>query len=66
MSLVIKKLCAISPAINKKLKKKCKKLSRELINLKFRCLIRKPGMVVAPRKKRRGLDVLGEASEHMD
>jgi len=35
---------------NKKFKKKCKKLSRELINLKFRCLIRKPRMVVAPRK----------------
>ena len=49
---------------NKKLKKKCRKLSRELINLKFRCLIRKPRMVVAPRKKRRGLDVLAEASEH--
>lgn len=47
---------------NKKLKKKCRKLSRELINVKFRCLIRKPRMVVAPRKKRRGLDVLAEAS----
>jgi len=51
---------------NKKLKKKCRKLSRELINLKFRCLIRKPRMVVAVRKKKRGLDVLAEASEHMD
>jgi len=51
---------------NKKLKKKCKKLSRALINLKFRCLIRKPRMVVAPKKKKRGLDVLAEASEHMD
>jgi len=51
---------------NKKLKKKCRKLSRELINLKFRCLIRKPRMMVAPRKRKRGLDVLVEASEHMD
>lgn len=51
---------------NKKLKKRCRKLSRELINLKFRCLIRKPRMVVAPRKKRRGLDVLAEASEYID
>jgi len=51
---------------NKKLKKKCRKLSRELINLKFRCLIRKLRMVVAPIKKRRGLDVLAKASEHMD
>ena len=46
--------------------KKFRKLSRELINLKFRCLIRKPRMVVAPRKKRRGLDVLAEASEYID
>lgn len=51
---------------NKKLKKKCIKLSRALINLKFRCLIRKPRMVVAPKKNKRGLNVLEEASEHMD
>lgn len=51
---------------NMKLKKKCRKLSRELIILKFRCLMRKPKMVVVPRKMRRGLDVLTEASEHMD
>lgn len=51
---------------NKKLKKKYRKLSRELINLKFRCLIRKPRMVVAPRKKKIGLDVQAEASKHMD
>jgi len=51
---------------NKKLTKKCRKLSRELINLKFRCLIRKPRMVVAPKKKKGGLDVLAEASEYMD
>lgn len=51
---------------NKKLKKKCRKLSRELINLKFRCLIRKPRMVVAPRNKRRGLDVLAETLEYID
>ena len=48
---------------NKKLKKKCKKLSRALINLKFRCLIRKLRMVVAPKKKKRGIDVLAEASD---
>ena len=42
--------------------KKCRKMSRELISLKFRCLMRKPRMVVVPRKRRRGLDVLVEAS----
>jgi len=47
---------------NKKLKKKCKKLSRALINLKFKCLIRKPRMMLALKKKKRGLDVLAEAS----
>lgn len=51
---------------NRKLKKKCKKLSRALINLKFKCLVRKPRTILASKRKRRGLDVLAEASEHMD
>ena len=51
---------------NRKLKRKCKKLSRALINLKFRCLVRKPRTILASRRKRRRLDVLAEASEHMD
>jgi len=51
---------------NRKLKKKCKKLSRALINLKFRCLVKKPRTILASRRKRRRLDVLAEASEHMD
>ena len=51
---------------NKKLKRKCKKLSRALINLKFRCLVRKLRTILAARRKRRRLDVLAEASEHMD
>lgn len=51
---------------NRKLKKKCRKLSREFMSLKFRCLMRKPRMVVVPRKRGRGLDVLEKASEHMD
>ena len=51
---------------NRKLKKKCKRLNTTLINLKFRCLMRKPRMVLVPRKRRRGLDVLAEVSENMD
>ena len=51
---------------NRKLKRKCKKLSRALINLKFRCLVRKPRTNLAARRKRRRLDVLAEASEHVD
>ena len=47
---------------NRKLKKKCKKLSRALINLKFRCLVKKPRTILASRRKRRRLDVLAEAS----
>jgi len=50
---------------NRKLMKKCKKLSRALINLKFKCLVRKPRTILASKKKRRGLDVLAEALEHM-
>jgi len=52
---------------NRKLKKKCKKLSRALINLRFRCLVMKPKRVnLAVRRKRRRLDVLTEASEHIN
>ena len=51
---------------NKKLKKKNKKLSRTLINLKYRLLMRKPRMAVsAKRSKKRKLDVLAEVSEQM-
>ena len=49
---------------NRKLKKKSKRLSRALINLKFKCLMRKPRMIVVPRKKKRRLDVLAEVPEH--
>ena len=51
---------------NRKLKRKCKKLSRALINLKFKCLVRKPRTILATRRKRIRLDVLEEAFEHMD
>ena len=51
---------------NKKLKRKCQKLSRSLVNIKFRCLMKKPRMLAAPRKRRRGLDVLAEVSRHMN
>ena len=56
----------LSQKKNRKLKRKCKKLSRALINLKFRCLVRKPRTILAARRKTRRLDVLAEASEHMD
>ena len=49
----------------KKLKKKCKKISREPVNLKFGCWMKKARMLATPRKRGRGLDVLVEASEHM-
>ena len=51
---------------NRKLKKKCQNLRRALVNIKFRCLMNKPGMLAAPRKRRRGLDVLAEVSRHMN
>ena len=51
---------------NRKLKKKSRRLSRALINLKCRCLMRKPRMTVVPRKKKRRLDVLAEVSEQMN
>jgi len=51
---------------NRKLKRKNKKLSRTLINLKYKLLMRKPRMVVsAKRNKKRKLDVLVEVSEQM-
>ena len=51
---------------NRKLKKKCRKLSRALVNIKFRCLVRKPRVNVATQRKRRRLDVLAEASQQVD
>jgi len=51
---------------NRKLKRKCRKLSKALINLKFICLMSKPRMLAAPKKKTRGLDVLADVLEHMD
>ena len=51
---------------NRKLKKKCRKLSRALVNLKFRCLVRKPRVNLATKRKRRRLDVLAEASQQVD
>jgi len=51
---------------NKKLKKKCRKLSRALINLRFRCLMKRPRVNVATQRKRRRLDVLAEASQQVD
>ena len=51
---------------NRKLKRKCRKLSRALVNLKFRCLVKKPRTNVATGRKRRRLDVLAEASEHVN
>jgi len=50
---------------NRKLKKKTRRLNRALINLKFRCLMKKLRTVMVPRKKKRRLDVLTEVSEHM-
>jgi len=51
---------------NRKLKKKCRKLSRALVNLKFKCLVRKPRVNLATKRKRRRLDVLAEASQQVD
>ena len=51
---------------NKKLRKKCKRLSRALINLKFRCLVKKPRVNVSTQRKKRRLDVLAEASQQVD
>jgi len=51
---------------NIKLKKKCKKLNRALVNLRFRCLVRKPRVNVAIQRRRRRLDVLAEASQQAE
>jgi len=51
---------------NRKLKKKNIRLRRVLINLKFKCLMRKPRMTVVSRKKKRRLDVLAKVLEHMN
>ena len=48
---------------NKKLRKKCKRLDRDLINLRFRCLMKRPRVDISTRRKRRRLDVLAEASQ---
>ena len=51
---------------NEKLKKRNTKLTRALINLRFKLVIRKPRRSLASRqRRRRGLDVLVEASEFM-
>lgn len=51
---------------NRKIKKNNRGLNRALINLKFRCIMRKLRMVVVPRKNKRRLDVLAEVSKHMN
>ena len=52
---------------NEKLKKKKNKLSRALINLRFKLVIRKPRRPWNIRKiRRRSLDVLTEVSEYMN
>ena len=52
---------------SEKLKKKNKKLSRALTNLRFKLIIRKPRRPLNIRqKRRRGLDVLAEVLEYMD
>ena len=49
---------------NEKMKTRNKKLIRALTNLRFKLVIRKPRRPLACRqRKRRGLDVLAEASE---
>jgi len=52
---------------NEKLKKRNKKLIRALANLRFKLVIRKPRRPLNTRQsRRRGLDVLAEASEFME
>ena len=52
---------------SEKLKKKNKKLSRALINLRFKLVIRKPRRPLNIRQsRRRRLNVLAEVSEYMD
>ena len=63
LSLQMEKLYKAS----EKLKKKNKKLSRALINLRFKLVIRKPRMPLNTKQSRkRKLDVLAEFSEYMD
>ena len=49
-----------------RLKKRCKRLNRALINLKFRCMFKRPKANFSTQRKRRRLDVLAEASQQMD
>lgn len=51
---------------NRKLKKKNRRMSRALINLKYRYLMMKPRMIVTIRKKKKSLDVLAEVSVQMN
>ena len=52
---------------SEKLKKKNKKLIKELTNLGFKLVIRKPRRPLTVRQsRRRGLDVLAEVSEYME
>ena len=63
LSLQMKKLYKAS----EKLKNKNKKLSRALTNLTFKLVIRKPRRLLNFRQsRRRGLDVLVEASKYME
>ena len=49
-----------------RLKKRCRRLNRALINLKFRCMFKRPKVNVSTQRKRRRLDVLAKASQQMD
>jgi len=49
-----------------RLKKRCRRLNRALINLKFRCMFKRPKVNVSTQRKRRRLDVLAEASQQVD
>ena len=51
---------------NKKFKKRCRRLNRDLINLRFRCLMKRSRIDISTRRKRRRLDVLAEASQQVD
>ena len=47
-------------------KEKVQKVKQRINQSQIQMSDKEPRMVVAPRKKRRGLDVLVEALEHMD
>jgi hypothetical protein len=51
---------------HKRLKKRCRRLNRALINLKFRCMFKRPKVNVSTQRKKRRLDVLAEASQQVD